>query len=112
MSTTNSAPDQQYTEYSSDNDLAREVCKAFGVDPSIHFVEARKRNGIISVRGTCGKLDEFRWLRKRCYDHGGYDFDAEQAAWIDKEILPNTFCGSDGGDKQYIPYDELIFSYK
>jgi hypothetical protein len=57
-------------QYSTQSEAAREVCERIGFDFSICFVSAMRKGEKIYVRGTCGKLDEFALLRKRCTEQG------------------------------------------
>lgn len=56
--------------YSTTSDTAREVCDATGTNFEIGFVEAFRRGDKTYVRGTCGKPEEFRWLRRKCEELG------------------------------------------
>jgi hypothetical protein len=58
------------TMYSTTSDLAREVCGNIGAIFDIQFVEVMRRGNKVYVRGTCGKPDEFRWLKNQCREHG------------------------------------------
>lgn len=56
--------------YSTDNEVAKEVCRTLGFIFQARFVEAARRGGKTYVRGTLGKPDEFRALRAACREHG------------------------------------------
>ena len=56
--------------YSSTSNLTKSVCEELDFTFSINFVETLKRGKKIFVRGTCGKENEFRALKKACSEAG------------------------------------------
>ena len=52
--------------WSADSDVTAEFCKLACFSQAAHFVETVLYEGIILVRGTCGKDHEFKALEAEC----------------------------------------------
>jgi hypothetical protein len=57
-------------KWSTTNSLSREVCAEIGFIHNTQFVEVTQNDGLVYVRGTLGKPDEFRALEVACRERG------------------------------------------
>ncbi len=56
--------------YSATSETTKEVCNKINFIFDIHFVETASKNGKTYVRGTCGKRNEFKDLKRACEENG------------------------------------------